>query len=51
MKDIKWYMSYNSNTMKNGRNPETDEVYDTLVEIDPLDLGKDKKLNSPAYGR
>ena len=51
LNDVKWYMSYNSNTMKNGRNPETDEVYDTLVEIDPLDLSKDKNLNVSAYGR
>ena len=51
LNDVKWYMSYNSNTMKNGRNPETDEVYDTLVEIDPLDLSKDKNLNNSAYGR
>ena len=51
LNDVKSYMSYNSNTMKNGRNPETDEVYDTLVEIDPLDLGADKNLNVSAYGR
>lgn len=51
LNDIKWYQSYNSNTMKNGRNPETDEVYDTLVEIDPLDLLADKKLNPSGYGR
>ena len=51
LNDVRWYMSYNCNTMKNGRNPETDEVYDTLVEIDPLDLSKDKNLNVTAYGR
>ncbi|MCR4654995.1 MAG: hypothetical protein K5770_01990 [Lachnospiraceae bacterium] len=33
------------------RNPETDEVCDTLAEIDPLDPGKDKNLKIPEYGR
>ena len=51
LNDIKWYMSFNSNTMKNGRNPETDEVYDSLAPVDPLDLSEDLYLNIDAYNR
>ena len=36
LNDVRWYMSKNSNTMKNGRNPETHEVMDELKPIDPL---------------
>ena len=36
MNDVKWYMNQNSNTMKNGRNPETHEVIDELKEVPPL---------------
>ena len=49
--DIRWYMSSNINTMKNVKNPETLEIYDTLEEIHPLDLDKDKNLKSSEYGR
>ena len=30
LNDVRWYHSQNSNTMKNGRNPETHEVLDEL---------------------
>ena len=45
LNDVRWYMSKNSNTMKNGRNPETNEVIDELKEIDPLIV----RLDAGAY--
>ena len=39
-------MSRNSNTMKNGRNPETHEIIDELKEIDPMEV----KLDASVYG-
>ncbi len=36
LNDVRWYMSKNSNTMKNGRNPETHEVIDELKDVEPL---------------
>ncbi|MBR5951201.1 MAG: C69 family dipeptidase [Actinomycetaceae bacterium] len=30
LNDVTWYHGENSNTLKNGKNPETDEVYDEL---------------------
>lgn len=41
LNDVMWYMSKNSNTMKNGRNPETGEAYDSEKVIDPLTVGLD----------
>ncbi len=46
LNNVRWYMSQNSNTMKNGRNPETHEVIDEIKEIDPLTVS----LDSSAYG-
>ncbi len=36
LNDVRWYMSKNSNTMKNGRNPETHEVIDEVKDVEPL---------------
>lgn len=36
LNDVRWYRSHNSNTMKNGRNPETHEVIDELKPVAPL---------------
>lgn len=41
LNDVRWYMSKNSNTMKNGRNPETHDATDELKEIEPLAVGLD----------
>ena len=41
LNDVRWYHSHNSNTMKNGRNPETHEVMDELKPIDPLEIRLD----------
>ena len=41
LNDVRWYMSKNSNTMKNGRNPETHEVIDELKAVDPLTVTLD----------
>jgi len=41
---VRWYMSQNSNTMKNGRNPETHEVLDELKEIEPLQVTLDPSV-------
>ena len=46
LNDVRWYMSRNSNTMKNGRNPETHEILDELKEIDPMEV----KLDASVYG-
>ena len=46
LNDVRWYMSRNSNTMKNGRNPETHEIIDELKEIDPMEV----KLDASVYG-
>ncbi len=46
LNDVRWYMSQNSNTMKNGRNPETHEVIDELKQVDPLTV----TLDASAYG-
>ena len=47
LNDVRWYMSKNSNTMKNGRNPETHEVIDELKQVDPLTV----TLNASAYSK
>ena len=36
LESVRWYLNRNCNTMKNGRNPETHEVLDTLRELDPM---------------
>ena len=41
LNDVRWYHSQNSNTMKNGRNPETHEVLDELKAIEPLTVTAD----------
>lgn len=41
LNDVFWYMCENSNTMKNGRNPETGEAYREVKEIDPLTVELD----------
>ena len=41
LNDVRWYMSKNSNTMKNGRNPETHEGMDELKPIDPMTIRLD----------
>ncbi len=45
LNDVRWYKSKNSNTLKNGRNPETGEVIDELKEIDPMKV----TLDAAAY--
>ncbi len=47
LNDVRWYMSKNSNTMKNGRNPETHEVIDELKQVDPMTVA----LDASAYGK
>ncbi len=47
LNDVRWYMSKNSNTMKNGRNPETHEVIDELKQVDPLTV----TLDASSYGK
>ena len=51
LNDVILYMSQNSNTMKNGRNPETGEAYDDVKEIEPLKVSLDaSKYNTiPDY--
>lgn len=44
LNDVEWYMSKNSNTLKNGRNPETHEVLDELKPIDPLAVDLDPSV-------
>ena len=44
---VRWYRSQNSNTMKNGRNPETHDVLDELKKVDPLEI----TLNPEDYFR
>lgn len=41
LNDVRWYHSQNSNTLKNGRNPETHEVLDELKAIEPLTVTAD----------
>ena len=51
LNDVVWYMSQNSNTMKNGRNPETGEANDEIKELTPLKVSLDaSKYNTiPDY--
>ena len=41
LNDVRWYHSKNSNTMKNGRNPETHEILDELKPISPMEIRLD----------
>lgn len=41
LNNVRWYRSHNSNTMKNGRNPETMETLDELKLIPPMETGLD----------
>ena len=41
LNDVRWYVSKNSNSLKNGRNPETHEVLDELKPIAPLTVTLD----------
>ena len=45
LNDVRWYHSQNSNTMKNGRNPETHEVTDEVKPVSPLTV----TLDAAAY--
>lgn len=44
LNDVRWYRSNNSNTLKNGRNPETHEVIDQVKQIDPLKVTLDSAV-------
>ena len=44
LNDVRWYMNYNSNTLKNGRDPETHRVLDELVPIDPVEIKCDSSV-------
>ncbi len=44
LNSVRWYMSKNSNTMKNGRNPETHEVLYELKTIEPLSVNLDPSV-------
>ncbi len=50
LNDVRWMMSKNSNTLKNGRNPETHEVLDELKPVDPITVTPDPSVygNIPA---
>ena len=41
LNDVIWAHSRNSNTMKNGRNPETHEILDELKPIPPMEIQLD----------
>ena len=41
---VRWYKSENSNTMKNGRNPETHEILEELKIIEPLKITIDPQV-------
>ena len=44
LNDVRWYHSHNSNTMKNGINPETHEVTDELKPVPLLTVTLDATL-------
>ncbi|MCR5083138.1 MAG: C69 family dipeptidase [Parasporobacterium sp.] len=46
LNDVIFYMAANSNTMKNGRNPETGEIIDQMRTLEPLKVTLD---SSPYY--
>ena len=41
LNDVRWTRSRNSNTMKNGRNPETHDVLDELRVLPPMEIRLD----------
>ena len=41
LNEVRWCKSKNSNTMKNGRNPETGEVTDQLKDVAPITVSLD----------
>ena len=41
LNEVRWNKSKNSNTLKNGRNPETLEILDELKPIDPIEVKLD----------
>ena len=41
LNDVKWYMSDNCSTLKNGRNPETGEILNEERKLDPLKVTLD----------
>lgn len=47
LNEVRWAMSANSNTMKMGMNPETDELYTTERVLDPIRI----ELDGSRYGR
>ena len=47
LNEVRWAMSANSNTMKMGINPETDELSDTERVLDPIKVDLDGRF----YGR
>ena len=44
LNDVRWYHSKNSNTMKNGWNPETHDVLDERKVIPPMKIGLDANV-------
>ena len=46
LNEVRWAMSANSNTMKMGMNPETDELYTTERVLDPIKV----ELDISPYG-
>ena len=46
LNEVRWAMSANSNTMKMGMNPETDELYTTERVLDPIRV----ELDVSPYG-
>lgn len=44
LNQVRWTKSKNSNTLKNGRNPETHEILDELNPIDPIEVTLDGSL-------
>ena len=44
LNDVRLYRSRNSNTMKNGRNPETREILDELKPIPPMEARLDASV-------
>ena len=47
LNEVRWAMSANSNTMKMGINPETDELYTTERVLTPIKV----ELDGSFYGR
>ena len=45
LNQVRWAKSKNSNTLKNGRNPETNEILDQIKPIPPIEV----KLDGSAY--